>query len=109
MRAIRNGMTAARVPVESSKGEWSRGQHEINFTHDQPLAMADLHVVFKQGVKEIADQHGKSVSFMAKYAPAEAGSSCHLHLSLWPAGSNLFWDADGGRRARSCSVSSSAG
>ena len=31
--------------------------------------MADMHVLFKQGVKEIAEQHGKAVSFMAKYAP----------------------------------------
>jgi glutamine synthetase len=93
MRAIRNGLTAARVPIESSKGEWSCGQHEINFTHDHPLAMADLHTVFKHGVKEIAAQHGKAVSFMAKYAAAEAGSSCHLHLSLWSGRRNLFWDS----------------
>ena len=94
MRAIRNGMTAARVPVESSKGEWSRGQHEINFTHDELLPMSDMHVVFKQGVREIAEQHGKAVTFMAKYAPSEAGNSCHLHLSLWRDGKPLFWDAE---------------
>jgi len=92
MRAIRNGMTAARVPVESSKGEWSRGQHEINFAYTNPLGMADMHVLFKQGVKELAEQHGKSVSFMAKYAPTEAGSSCHIHISLSSAGRNAFWD-----------------
>lgn len=92
MRAARNGLTAARVPVENSKGEWGRGQHEINFTYAQPLPMADMHVVFKQGVKEIAEQHGKSITFMAKYSAAEAGSSCHIHLSLWQGGKNLFWD-----------------
>jgi glutamine synthetase len=98
MRAIRNGMTAARVPVESSKGEWSRGQHEINFKYDEPLTMADMHVIFKQGVKEIAEQFGKSISFMAKYAPGEAGNSCHIHISLWKGGRNLFW---GGQRGSS--------
>jgi glutamine synthetase len=91
MRRIRNDMTLARVPVESSKGEWSRGQHEINFKYAEPLAMADMHVLFKQGIKEIADQHGKAVSFMAKYAPGEAGNSCHLHMSLWSKGKNQFW------------------
>ena len=90
MRAIRNGMTAARVPIESSKGEWSRGQHEINFIYDEPLAMADMHTLFKQGVKEIADQHGKAASFMAKYTPTEAGNSCHIHISLWRGQRNLF-------------------
>ena len=90
MRAIRNGMTAARVPVESSKGEWSRGQHEINFVYDEPLAMADMHVLFKQGAKEMAAQHGKAISFMAKYAPGEAGNSCHIHMSLWRGRQSLF-------------------
>jgi glutamine synthetase len=61
--------------------------------------MADLHVVFKQGIKEIAEQHGKAVSFMAKYAPTEAGNSCHIHMSLWKGGRNAFNDtgATGGR------------
>ena len=95
MRAIRNGMTAAGIPIESSKGEWSRGQHEINFTYTEPLAMADRHTLFKQGIKEIAEQHGKAVSFMAKYAPGEAGNSCHIHISLWKGGRNLFCDSRG--------------
>src|SRR5579883_3014540 len=90
MRMVRNHMTIAGVPVESSKGEWSRGQHEINFNYTQPLPMADLHVVFKQGIREIADQQGKSVSFMAKYSPPEAGNSCHIHMSLWKNGRNAF-------------------
>ncbi len=90
MRTIRNSMTAAGVPIESSKGEWSRGQHEINFIYTEPLPMADMHVVFKQGIKEIAEQQGKAVSFMAKYAPTEAGNSCHIHISLWQNGRNLF-------------------
>ena len=101
MRQIRNDMTAADIPIESSKGEWSRGQHEINFIYDEPLPMADRHVLFKQGIKEIADQHGKCVSFMAKYAPAEAGNSCHIHMSLWKSGRNAFWQAAGRTAARS--------
>jgi glutamine synthetase len=105
MRAIRNGMTAAGIPVESSKGEWSRGQHEINFTYAEPLPIADRHTVFKQGIKEIAEQHGKAISFMAKYAPAEAGNSCHLHLSLWHQGRNVFWDGNGrGRKGHAANV-----
>ena len=90
--AMRRQMGAAGVPVESSKGEWGKGQHELNFVHDQPLPMADGHVVFKQGAKEIAEQHGKCVSFMPKIFAAEAGSSCHIHISLWQDGANKFWD-----------------
>jgi glutamine synthetase len=100
MRAIRNGMTAADVPIESSKGEWSRGQHELNFIYSEPLRMADRHVLFKQGIKEIAEQHGKSVSFMAKYAPTEAGNSCHVHMSLWRDGRNAFSQTDRSSKER---------
>jgi glutamine synthetase len=91
-RAIRNLMAEADVPVESSKGEWGRGQHEVNFTYGLPLPIADLHTVFKQGVKELAAQQGKSVTFMAKPSMTEPGSSCHIHTSLWSGGRNLFWD-----------------
>lgn len=90
MRRIRNELTLAGVPIESSKGEWSRGQHEINFHHTTLLAMSDRHVIFKQAVKELAAQEGRSVTFMAKVAPQEAGNSCHLHLSLWKGRKNVF-------------------
>jgi glutamine synthetase len=93
LRQVRNQMAAAGVPVESSKGEWGRGQHELNFVYDQPLPMADMHVVFKQGLKEIAAQHGKAVTFMPKPWAHEVGSSCHVHLSVGRGTQNLFWDA----------------
>lgn len=109
MRALRNGLTEAEVPVESSKGEWSRGQHEINFIYSEPLTMADRHTVFKQAVKEIAEQHGKAVSFMAKYSPTEAGNSCHIHLSLWKGGRNLFWQSPVGRRKHGSPAPEAAG
>jgi glutamine synthetase len=93
MRALRNLMDAAGVPIESSKGEWGKGQHEVNFIFDEPLAMADRHAVFKQGAREIAVQNGKCVTFMPKFDAGEVGSSCHIHISLWGRGRNLFWDA----------------
>jgi glutamine synthetase len=92
-RSVRNLMLSADVPVENSKGEWGRGQHEINLTYTEPIEMADRHIIFKQGTKEIAAQHGKAISFMAKPSMSEAGNSCHIHTSLWQAGRNVFWDA----------------
>jgi len=83
IRAIRNGMEAANVPVEGSKGEWGRGQEEINLRYTDAVEMADRTALFKHGAKEIADQQGRSVTFMAKYDMGAAGSSFHLHSSLW--------------------------
>jgi glutamine synthetase len=88
VRAIRNHMEAAGVPVEFSKGEWGRGQEEINLRYAEALEMADRHVLYKHGVKEIAWLQGCSVTFMAKYDMGAAGSSFHLHSSLWDRGGN---------------------
>ncbi len=52
--------------------------------------MADRHVLMKQCVKEVADQQGASATFMAKPDESEAGSSSHLHLSLWSGDEPLF-------------------
>jgi glutamine synthetase len=84
-RAIRNGMAGAGVVVECSKGEWGSGQQEINLRYDEPLTMADDHVVYKNGAKEIAHARGLSITFMAKWNTNHAGSSFHLHSSLWDA------------------------
>ena len=78
------------VPVENSKGEWGLGQHELNVRYAQALEMADRHVVYKQCLKELADELGVSVTFMAKYDEDQAGSSCHSHISLRSEEVNAF-------------------
>lgn len=98
VRAIRNHMEAARVPVELSKGEWGRGQEEINLRYTDALEMADRHVLYKHGVKEIAWQQGCSVTFMAKYDMGAAGSSFHLHSSVWDRAGRRNAFAAGGSR-----------
>lgn len=93
LRDIRNLMPLARIDIEGSKGEWGCGQHEVNLAYCGALEMADRHVVFKQGVKQLALKHGVAATFMAKVARDMAGSSCHIHVSLLDAqGNNAFWD-----------------
>lgn len=96
IRAIRNGVDGAGVPVEFSKGEAGRGQHEINLVYSTPVVMADRHVIYKNAAKEIASQHGRAITFMAKYSDVEVGSSCHVHSSVWnaDASATLMWDDD---------------
>jgi glutamine synthetase len=96
MRAVRNGLEGAGIPVENSKGEWGPGQEEINVRYADALTMADRHVVIKNGVKEIAHLHGKAATFMSKWRYDLAGSSAHVHASLWTANGKtpLFLDAN---------------
>src|SRR5437016_1980308 len=82
-------MTAARIPIEFSKGEAAPGQHEGNIRYDHVLESADRSVLFKHGAKEIVYLNGWGLTFMAKPDHTWTGSSSHLHMSVW--------DADAGR------------
>lgn len=92
MRAIRNGLWDAGVPIECSKGEADAGQEEVNARYSDALDTADMHAIIKMGVKEIAMHHGASATFMAKYDHRKAGSSSHVHQSLWQDGKPAFRD-----------------
>jgi glutamine synthetase len=98
IRQIRNGMDGAGIPVECSKGEWSAGQHEINLRFSTAVEMADRHVIYKNGAKEIAALNGVSLTFMAKWQAEAAGSSCHVHSSLRTTDGHetpVFWEQGG--------------
>jgi glutamine synthetase len=94
-RRFRTAMCAAGIPVEFSKGEAAAGQHEINLHHADALESADRHALFKHGLKEMAWQDGRAVTFMAKPDHRWTGSSAHIHLSLWAddGGRNVFHEA----------------
>ncbi|PJE06519.1 MAG: glutamine synthetase [Mycobacterium sp.] len=103
LRDIRLGMQGAGLRVEAIKGECNNGQQEIGFRYDEALVTCDNHAIYKNGAKEIADQHGKSLTFMAKYDQRE-GNSCHIHLSLRGTdGDATFADGSGGMSATFCS------
>ena len=97
MRAIRNGLQGAGIPVENTKGEASAGQGEVNVRYADALTMADRHVIIKNACKEIAWQRGKAITFLAKWHYNAAGSSSHIHQSLWSADGKtpLFYDDKG--------------
>ncbi|HTY26704.1 MAG TPA: glutamine synthetase family protein [Mycobacterium sp.] len=81
LRDIRLGMDGAGMYCEGVKGECNFGQQEIAFRYDTALVTCDNHTIYKNGAKEIADQHSKALTFMAKFDERE-GNSCHIHISL---------------------------
>ena len=96
MRAIRKGLQGAGIPVENSKGEWGPGQEEINVRYADALDMADNHVDPEERREgDRARLQGKAVTFMSKWNYGLAGSSSHIHVSLWDAAGKtpLFFDA----------------
>ncbi len=94
LRDIRLGMEGAGMYCEGVKGECNLGQQEIAFRYADALVTCDNHTIYKNGAKEIADQHGKALTFMAKFDERE-GNSCHIHISFRGAdGSAVFADDD---------------
>ncbi len=81
LRDIRVSMDAAGMYCEGVKGECNLGQQEIAFRYAEVLETADQHTIYKNGAKAIADNHGKALTFMAKFNERE-GNSCHIHLSV---------------------------
>jgi len=96
LRDIRNGMEGAGMYCEGVKGECNLGQQEIAFRYAEALETADQHTIYKNGAKEIADAHGKSLTFMAKYDQRE-GNSCHIHLSVRAGDGQPVMAGDGDR------------
>jgi glutamine synthetase len=94
MRALRNGMQAAGMRVETSKGEAWPGQQELNFRFSDALTMADNHVIYKNGAKEIAFLHGCAITFMPKPFEDWIGNSCHIHSSLFRGDEAAFANDD---------------
>ena len=118
LRAIRNGLQGAGIPVENSKGEWGPGQEEINVRYADALTMADWHVILKNGCKEIAPTasgqgdhlHGQMALRPCRLVELTSTPRCGTTSGKTP----LFLDPDGehgmsaldapvrGRAARSC-------
>lgn len=78
---IRVSMDKAGMYCEGVKGECNLGQQEIAFKYAHAMTTCDNHAIYKSGAKMIADAHGKSLTFMAKFNERE-GNSCHIHISF---------------------------
>lgn len=82
--------------VETLIHEAGPGQMEINFTHGDPLELADRVFLFKRTVRETALRHGVFATFMAKPMEGEPGSAMHVHQSIVDLeGHNIFSREDG--------------
>jgi len=66
------------------------GQTEIDLRFDSLVKSADSLLLFKYIVKNVANQYGKTVTFMPKPIYGDNGSGMHTHQSLWKDGKPLF-------------------
>jgi glutamine synthetase len=66
------------------------GQCEIDMRFDSLRKMADKVMMYKYVLRNVAQRHGKTVTFMPKPLFGDNGTGMHCHLSLWKDGKPLF-------------------
>src|ERR1700730_17142775 len=66
------------------------GQCEIDQRFDTLLKSADNMMLYKYIIRNVANLHGKTVTFMPKPLFQDNGSGMHTHQSIWNAGKPLF-------------------
>ncbi len=71
------------------------GQGEIDLRYDTLTSMADSVMYYKYVLRNVAKQHGKTVTFMPKPIFGDNGSGMHVHQSLWKDDANLFYSESG--------------
>ena len=88
-----------KLDIGTLTHESGAAQLEINFDHGDPLSLADQVFTFKRTAKQAAFKHGIIATFMAKPMTKEAGSSMHIHQSLFDVetGENVFTNKDGSK------------
>jgi len=80
------------IGVEYSHHEVAPSQHEIDLRYTDALTMADIVMVYRMVVKEIAQKHGLYATFMPKPIYGVNGSGMHTHQSLFKGEKNAFFD-----------------
>ena len=82
------------IHVEYCHHEVAPSQHEIDLRYKDALAMADIVMIYRMVVKEIAQKHGFYATFMPKPIYGVNGSGMHVHQSLFKEDRNIFFDKE---------------
>jgi len=80
--------------IDSSHHEIAPAQHEIDFTFEDALTVADKLMTFKMVVRTIAKRYGLHATFMPKPRMDMNGSGMHLNMRLLKDGKNVFEDEE---------------
>jgi glutamine synthetase len=91
--AILDALDAQGLQPRQYYPELGPAQQELSIQHAPLLEAADRQVAVRETVRAIALQHGLVASFAPKPFADQAGSGCHVHLSLWNGDRNVTYDS----------------
>lgn len=81
------------IKVEYSHHEVTPSQHEIDLRYVDPLKMADMVMIYRVSVKEIARNAVYTFHFMPKSLFGKNGSRMHTNQSLFKGEQNASFDS----------------
>ena len=83
MDVLRKNISALGLPLRSLEVEFGPSQFEFTFAPALGMAPADIMVLFRSAMKQVARRHGYLVSFMCRPGlPNTLASGWHLHQSV---------------------------
>ncbi|KAI4371324.1 hypothetical protein MLD38_019572 [Melastoma candidum] len=88
-------LDALNIPLEQLHAEAGKGQFEVALGHKTAGTAADNVIFAREAIKAVVRRHGLLATFVPKYALDDIGSGCHVHVSLWQDGKNVFMASDG--------------
>jgi glutamine synthetase len=80
------------IGVESVHHEDAPGQHEVDLSPGDAMAVADAVMTARLAIKEVAQEAGLYASFMPKPTAGIQGSGMHTHFRLLEGERNAFFD-----------------
>jgi glutamine synthetase len=94
LRDIQRHMTGMGIEITTCNTEWGPAQYEINYSPTDGITGADQAFTWKNGLKEIAEQHNLLITLMTKPWIDRSANGSHFHISLLDAqtGENVFYD-----------------
>ncbi|MSW81743.1 MAG: glutamine synthetase [Actinobacteria bacterium] len=92
--AVSDRLDELGIVWEAWNDESAVGQVEINIAPGDPITVADNWARTRQVMREVANDQGRVVTFMAKWSD-EWGQASHINISLEKDGVNAFYDPEG--------------
>jgi glutamine synthetase len=87
---VANNCSALGWDNYATDHEDANGQFEQNFQFSDALTTCDRAVFFRYMVEAMAQERGLIATFMPKPFAHLTGNGCHMHMSLWRDGENVF-------------------
>ncbi|KAK1289966.1 hypothetical protein QJS10_CPB18g01690 [Acorus calamus] len=92
---IDSALQSMNISVEQLHAESGKGQFEIALGYTVCTQAADNLIFVREAIRAVARKHSLLATFVPKYSLDDIGSGCHVHLSLWEKGKNVFMASDG--------------